>query len=602
MKSIFGRRNFGVVWVCIAVVCLATETAKCRTIMVRADGNGDYPTIQDAIDDSNDSDVIILAEGIYTGTGNRDIDFLGKAVTVSSTDPTDPDIVAATIIDCQDSGRGFYFHSGEDANSILDGFTIKNGYASDYGGGVYCVNKSSPTLMNCIFTNNSATDGGAIRTFYTHPTITNCTFFGNTARGDGGAIENHNGSLPTIINCIFAYNSAGVDGGAIRNGNSDHSIINSTFFGNSASRGGGIYNWYSGPRLTNCILWGNRDSGGMDESAQIDTTSIPTRQPVVKYCCIQGLTGKLGGMGNIGENPLFVDSTIGDYHLLAISPCIDAGDNTAVPEDTTDLDGDGDTTEPVPLDLDGNPRFFDDPFTLDTGNGTPPIVDMGAYEAVYIDTAPVACIVGGDKTIEVGSGCEARVTLDGSCSSDADSTPGTNDDIEYFDWYEEIDPCDPNSDISLGSGEIIECNLPLGEHTIILEVTDKADAFDTNEVIITVEDTTPPEFSLSVTPDVLWPANHKMVEIVPTFTVSDNCDEWPEVTLVNITMDDDEAKGNGHRTDDIEVGPNGIRLRAERSGTGNGRVYTITYRAVDDCNNVSIDSATVTVPHDRRKY
>jgi hypothetical protein len=266
-------------------------------------------------------------------------------------------------------------------------------------------------------------------------------------------------------------------------------------------------------------------------------------------------------------------------------------------------------------------------------------------------TAPVACIVGGDQ---------ARVTLDGSCSKDADSTPGTNDDIEYFDWYEIIDPCDANSNISLGSGEIIECNLPLGEHIVALEVTDKADMSDTNEVTITVEDmtapvitlngpemlvlecgvdsyteegatamdncdedvetddsgnlaeqvtrtvivedTTPPEFSLSVAPEVLWPANHKMVEITPSWEVSDNCDEWPEVTLVSITMnEDDDGKGDGHTTDDIQIGDEGIWLRAERSGRGTGRVYTITYQAADDSGNVAVDSAVVTVPHNRRK-
>jgi len=218
------------------------------------------------------------------------------------------------------------------------------------------------------------------------------------------------------------------------------------------------------------------------------------------------------------------------------------------------------------------------------------------YQGGLGNTAPIACIVGGDRAVEVGSGCEGKVILDGSCSSDADSTPGTNDDIEYFDWYEKIDPCDPNSDIFLGSGEVIECNLPLGEHIILLEVTHKAGAFDANEVIITVEDKTPPEFSLTVVPDVLWPANHKMVLITPSWEVSDNCDEWPEVTLVSITINED-----GAMEDDIQIGDDEIWLRAERSGTGSGRIYTITYTAVDDSGNVTQKSASVTVPHDRRR-
>ena len=89
---------------------------------------GDYPTIQSAIDNCNNGDVVIVSPGIYTGDGNRDIGFLGKAITVTSVDPNDPNIVAATIIDCQgteiEPHRGFYFHNGEDENSVL-GFNSK---------------------------------------------------------------------------------------------------------------------------------------------------------------------------------------------------------------------------------------------------------------------------------------------------------------------------------------------------------------------------------------------------------------------------------------------------------------------------------------------
>jgi len=92
-----------------------------------------------------------------------------------------------------------------------------------------------------------------------------------------------------------------------------------------------------------------------------------------------------------------------------------------------------------------------------------------------------------------------------------------------------------------------------------------------------------------------------MVQITPSWGVSDNCDEWPQVTLVSITMDeDDDGKGDGHTSDDIQVDDEGICLRAERSGRGSGRVYTITYRAVDESGNVAVESADVTVPHDRR--
>jgi len=112
----------------------------------------------------------------------------------------------------------------------------------------------------------------------------------------------------------------------------------------------------------------------------------------------------------------------------------------------------------------------------------------GGY-GVIINTAPVACIVDGNQTVECEGYWGATVTLDGSCSTDPDSAPGTNDDIVYFDWYE--------GDTLLASGEIIDCNLPLGEHIIILEVIDKAGAFDANGVTIIVQDTTPPVITLN---------------------------------------------------------------------------------------------------------
>jgi len=120
---------------------------------------------------------------------------------------------------------------------------------------------------------------------------------------------------------------------------------------------------------------------------------------------------------------------------------------------------------------------------------------------------------------------------------------------------------------------------------------------------IDASDTTPPEFEFSVTPTVLWPSNHKMVEIAPSWTVSDETDATPEVSLVSIVANEgDDTIGDGHTSGDIQIGEDGsIYLRAERSGTGSGRIYTITYKAVDDCGNVTVRSATVTVPHDKRK-
>lgn len=116
-----------------------------------------YDTIQAAIDAAADGDVVTLADGTYTGEGNRNIDFGGKAITVQSENGPE-----ACIIDCEDRGRGFYFHQGEGALSVLRGVTITNGvgftslngFAPPHGGGGICCSGASPVIENCIITKN----------------------------------------------------------------------------------------------------------------------------------------------------------------------------------------------------------------------------------------------------------------------------------------------------------------------------------------------------------------------------------------------------------------------------------------------------------------
>ncbi len=121
-----------------------------------------YPTIQAAIDAAVDGDVVIVADGMYTGTGNRDIDFLGKALTVRSENGP-----ANCTIDCQathaDPHRGFHFHQNESCACAVDGFTIQNGYAPDEGGSIQhaggailCRDNANPTIRNCILRLNQA--------------------------------------------------------------------------------------------------------------------------------------------------------------------------------------------------------------------------------------------------------------------------------------------------------------------------------------------------------------------------------------------------------------------------------------------------------------
>ncbi|MFA5423190.1 MAG: right-handed parallel beta-helix repeat-containing protein [Phycisphaerae bacterium] len=247
-----------------------------------------FATIQHAIETALDGDTVIVADGVYTGTGNRDIDFLGKAIIVKSQNgPND------CIIDCQASGsnphRAFYFHNNEDANSILGGFAITNGY-SDLGGAVYCQN-SSPTIKNCLFTFNLAEHGGAVLCEnsdiavtscvfndnhamsagaikcrnYSNPVITGCSFSRNLSDriqydaeeqwGFGGAIVSYDNTSLTLVNCDFVQNRAVVGGAVNHFSFSDVNMVDCTFLKNrSGSEGGAVTIRYCNTKIENCTF------------------------------------------------------------------------------------------------------------------------------------------------------------------------------------------------------------------------------------------------------------------------------------------------------------------------------------------------------------
>ncbi len=243
--------------------------------------------------------------------------------------------------------------------------------------------ESNSTFINCLFVDNVSDRSGAMSGG--SPTLINCTFLSNVALTKGGAVGG--GGSIHFANCLFAGNTAVENGGAVSLGNPDVVFSNCTLVANTTpGQAGGIYVTQGTASLVNCVAWGNTDASGATEPAQITGESTTLS---VAYSCIEGLTGALGGAGNIGADPMFVDplgpdGTAGteddDLRLLAGSPGIDAGHNWGVLPDYADLDADGDTAELTPFDLDGNPRFVADPADSDPGCGTPAVVDMGAYE------------------------------------------------------------------------------------------------------------------------------------------------------------------------------------------------------------------------------
>lgn len=160
---------------------------------------GDQPTIQAGINATNTGDTVLVADGTYMGDGNKNLDFGGREITVTSENGAEN-----CIINCQSSGQGVYFHSGETSSSILRGFTITLGNSS-YGGGINITN-ASPKIVRCIIASNNGYYGGGVYISNADPTIINCTIASNTAT-DGGAIYSTN-AAPVINSCIVALNSA----------------------------------------------------------------------------------------------------------------------------------------------------------------------------------------------------------------------------------------------------------------------------------------------------------------------------------------------------------------------------------------------------------
>jgi len=300
-----------------------------------------------------------------------------------------------------------------DSTAVLDGFVITAGNAGNHAGAGIHITAASPTISNCVITGNLANCGSgicsckgskpnltncvfsgnaskccsaALRNYYSNAAITDCTFTRNFSQGNASAVNNRY-CEPVFINCIFNGNSADGCGGAVENCTSDAKFTNCIFTANTAQKkggamyncnhgsdpiltnctfsanyakyhGGGIYNEKkSNPKLTNCILWGNIDRDGSKESSQIYGVHM-----AINYCCIQGWSGKLEGLGNINADPMFSSNpedggdgfgdnpetsnidessndTFGRLQLLPDSPCIDTGDPDYKSQDETDIQG-----------------------------------------------------------------------------------------------------------------------------------------------------------------------------------------------------------------------------------------------------------------------
>ncbi len=389
---------------------------------------GEYPSIQQAIDASDHGDTVIVAPGLYYET----INFNGKNIVVTSTDPNDPRVVGYTILHAQGEGSVVTFRGGETSRAVLTGFTLTGGagtvmYSSDtysysYGAGILSMG-ASPTITRNVITRNVAPYsreeievdiGGARYITYRYEwssgggiyasgsaTITQNVIYGNAAETGGGIYAS--GSATVTNNLI--YNNSSVQGGGVYI--DAGLLLNNTIVGNDcdlepeAGLGGNVYAsfGYDYTRLTvaNNIVCSAKSGGGLfwtyASGDVIRYNNVWGNTPVdyvtrdlrTNEAIYGGQAEWTGRNGNISSDPVFVSSWSTRYRLDAGSPCISAGDPDFVPR-------------PGETDIDGDPRVY------------AMRVDIGADE--YIGYVKPLAHAGADRHILAPE----PVTLDGTGS------------------------------------------------------------------------------------------------------------------------------------------------------------------------------------------
>ena len=341
-----------------------------------ADGSETRPfaSIRAAMNSTRSGDTVLVADGIYTGYGNRHLEMPSVwTKTIAVTSENGPQ---NTILDCEFQDPGFYLVDRYGAETLIDGFTILNGQG-EYGGGICIQSHQAPiTISNMIIKNCSAEYGGGLYLLdYSSnsgpgsgPTLLNCRIENNTAEKFGGGLYIYDGQdvggyTPIISNCIFTRNTALEKGGGLYISQVKVYLINSQITFNYAYQGGGIYsqgkvylNW---PNYTSLIMM---NSNLVSNTATIEGTGLYAYNSTntvfnsiiwendmagdtltVSYSNIEG---GWPGEGNINAYPRFTDYDNGDFSLGPNSDCIDSGnpdvlysDNDGSPNDMGHLGG-----------------------------------------------------------------------------------------------------------------------------------------------------------------------------------------------------------------------------------------------------------------------
>jgi hypothetical protein len=357
-----------------AVVLAAACAVSARTWYISPDGTGDAPTIQAGIDSASIGDTLLLADGTYTGVGNRDISYKGKPVVVRS----QSSMPQSCIIHCGAQQRGFAFVSNEGLESVLEGVTIREGcdavgggiycsgssptiknvilrdnYGWNAGGGMYCEEGSSPFVANTIFLSNGAMDGGGLCCIGSNPHLSGVEFRGNYTAlpGTGGGIACIGGSSPELTDVDFIDNSCQLSGGGIACWDTSTPILaNALFWANRAMSAGGGICCGGGITMTQCTFVLNSSAMFGSAIACEGSPPLSIERSIFAYnfgsvaivstggdcpelsCCdvfgnfmgdwVWCIAGQYGVNGNFSAHPLFCDGANGDFTLEDCSPCL----------------------------------------------------------------------------------------------------------------------------------------------------------------------------------------------------------------------------------------------------------------------------------------
>ena len=355
-----------------------------RTFVIRPDGSGDLPTIQDAIYLAAPKSIIELENGVYRGAGNRDIKLNDTYLTIRSRSGK-PD---SCVIDCEgsasESHRAFLLGSSEDAGPVIEGIKVIGGYTGQdlefdaSGGAITAQGESAFVLRNCVFEGCSAEwSAGAVGAGGTL-LAEDCVFRNNHTRTYAGGAIHTNGSKITLRRCRFEGNHAATGGGAIQFNDTVIELEDCVFTDNSSARGGALCVEFAELGAKRCTFAGNQSPKGgafyidggtavIEESTISDNSSqsgsalyceavagtLTLRKSILSYgtaggaircgaitataeaCDIFGNQGGdwpscLAGQSQINANfsadPLFCNRATRDYHLDSSSPCGEGAD------------------------------------------------------------------------------------------------------------------------------------------------------------------------------------------------------------------------------------------------------------------------------------